>query len=181
MKTFTIEFPSKKVDAAGVYKNYLLNRLNDSYPELSIDGIDGPETYNSYQYIGPKENVGFGLSPTYHVSRYNPCNSCAGCPFACPFKFNTPKSYNLATDFQRAMKKLDDYAKYVRACREVDDIDYTYFGIPVKEHQSYIQVGNTIIPKRKNGGYYLGNLTKEQKTTITNIIVNINNITNVYE
>lgn len=178
MKTFTIEFPNKKVDATGVYKNYLLNRLNNAYPELSIDGIDGEETENSYQYIGPNNKVGFGLCPTYNVSRYNPCDSC---PFTCPFKFEEAKSYNIATDFQRAMKKLNDYANYVRATKNLkDDVDYTYFGIPVKEHQSYIQIGNTIIPKRK-GGYYLGNLSKEQKTTITNIIVNINNITNVYE
>lgn len=178
MKTFTIEFPNKKIDATGVYKNYLLNRLNDSYPELSIDGIDGIESENSYQYIGPRDKVGFGLSPTYNVSRYNPYLHGA---YTYPFKFEEAKSYNIATNLQRAMKKLHDYAEYVRATNYIrDDIDYMYFGIPVKEHQSYIQIGNIIIPKRK-GSYYLGNLSKEQKTTITNIIININNVTNVYE
>lgn len=177
MKTFTIEFPNQKIDATGIYKNYLLNRLNDAYPDLTIDGIDSEKTTNSYQYIGPRARVGFGTSPLFNVSRYNPCDTC---PFTCPFKFNELKNYNIATDFQRAMKKLNDYAEYVRMCKGLENsYDYKYFGIPVKEYQNYIQVGNTIIPKR-NGMYCFDNLTKTQKTTVTNVIVNINKITNIY-
>ena len=175
MKTFTIEFPNKKIDATGVYKNYLLNRLNDAYPELTLDGIDGEKTNNSYQYIGPKARVGFGTSPLFNVSRYTGNYSTLKYPY-----YSEPKSYNLATDFQKAMKKLNDYAEYMRMCNNLpDDYDFKYFGIPVKEHQNFIQIGNTIVPKRK-GNYYFDDLSSKQRTIVINVIVNINKVTNIY-
>lgn len=174
MKTFTIEFPNKKIDATGNYKNYLLNRLNSAYPEITIDGIDGEESETSYQYIGPGERVGFGLSPIYNVSRYS------SAPRYAPFKWSQPANYNIATDFQRAMKKLHDYAEHLRMINGLEDsYDFKYFGIPVKEYQHFVQVGNTIIPKRR-GCYCFDGLTKKQTTNVLNVIININKVTNIY-
>lgn len=88
-----------------MYKNYLLKRLALAYPELLIDGIDTEETPFSYQYIGPNDKIRFGAdiySPC-DVAKYRKCTYC-------PYKVD---NYNLATQFDLAMKKLDDYAKCV--------------------------------------------------------------------
>lgn len=163
MKSFTITLPNKKADARGVYKQYLLNQLNNSYPELTIDGIDGPETETSYQYIGPGERVGFGCNPRYHVSK------CM-----CPFN-NNCCNYNLATDFERALKKLHDYAEMRNLPR---GYDYKIGGLPVREYDSYVQVGNTIIPKRNNI-YCLENLSPYQRKFVLNFIMVVNKTTTV--
>lgn len=164
---FTITTPNKKADSKGVYKNYLLKRLLMSYPELVIDGIDTEETPYSYQYIGPNNKIRFGADyySRADVAKYN---KCAYCPYA--------ENYNLATQFELAMKKLDDYAKTQRNYSPLYDFKLED-GTPVREYKNFIQVGYKLIPKY-DGGYF-ARITPEEKTIVNNIIVMINNNTEI--
>lgn len=167
MKSFTISMPNMKADSKGVYKNYLLKRLLLSYPELTIDGIDSSESDYNYQYIGPNDRIIFGPSP------YSRCDISKYCNLRyCPF-FNITENYNIATDFEKAMKKLDDYYKEKYGYKKLYDFKLPD-GTPVKEYQNFIQIGYNIIPK-DNMYYYLNNLSEKNKTIINNFIVIINN------
>ena len=168
METFTITLPNKKADSKGIYKNYLLKRLLMSYPELTIDGIDSKETDNSYQYIGPNNSVLFGANyySKCDVAKYRECHYC-------PF-FNNPKNYNIATDFELAMKKLDDYYKQKYGYKKLYDFKLAD-GTPIKEYQNFIQIGHNIIPKN-NIYYTLNNMREKDRKTINNFIITINNI-----
>ena len=166
MNTFTINMPNFKADKKGVYKNYLLKRLLLTYPELTIDGIDTEETPYSYQFIGPNDRIMFGpyAYSKSDVSKYKTLR----------YLFNAePENYNIATDFERAMKKLDDYYK----CHKNNKCYYDFKladGTPVREYQNFIQIGYNLIPK-KNYQNYFNNLSKENKTLILNVITIINN------
>lgn len=168
-KYFTMTLPNKKCDKNGMYKNYLLKRLATAYPELLIDGIDTEETPFSYQYIGPNDKIRFG------ATLYSPCDvakyrKCTYCPY-------NEENYNLATQFELAMKKLDDYAKMQRKYQKplydfrLDD------GTPVKEYNNFIQVGYRLIPKY-NRAYILA-MPKKEQVVINNLIVMINNSTEI--
>lgn len=167
MKTFTITLPNKKADSEGVYKNYLLKRLLLSYPELTIDGIDSEETENSYQYLGPNSRIMFGANyySKCDVAKYQTCKYC-------PF-YNEPKNYDITTNFELAMKKLDEYSKQKYGYKKLYDF-VLEDGTPVKEYQNFIQVGRTIIPKN-NIRYTLNNLREKERIVINNFIVMINN------
>ena len=167
MKTFTITLPNKKADSEGVYKNYLLKRLLLSYPELTIDGIDSEETENSYQYLGPNSRIMFGANyySKYDVAKYQTCKYC-------PF-YNEPKNYDIATNFELAMKKLDEYSKQKYGYKKLYDF-VLEDGTPVKEYQNFIQIGRTIIPKN-NIRYTLNNLREKERIVINNFIIMINN------
>lgn len=166
MKSFTIELPNKKQDNNGFYKNYLIKRLLSSYPELTIDGIDTEETPYSYQYIGPSGRIGFG-SDYYTRCDVAKHKNCKYCPF------NKPENYNIATQFELAMKKLDDYAKLKRGYKPLYDF-LLPDGTPVREYSNFIQVGYNMIPKKGYHNYFNG-LSNEEKINITNIIIVINN------
>lgn len=167
MKTFTITLPNKKADSEGVYKNYLLKRLLLSYPELTIDGIDSEETENSYQYLGPNSRIMFGANyySKCDVAKYQTCKYC-------PF-YKEPKNYDIATNFELAMKKLDEYSKQKYGYKKLYDF-VLEDGTPVKEYQNFIQVGHTIIPKN-NIRYTLNNLREKERIAINNFIIMINN------
>lgn len=167
MKTFTITLPNKKADSEGAYKNYLLKRLLLSYPELTIDGIDSEETENSYQYLGPNSRIMFGANyySKCDIAKYKTCKYC-------PF-YNEPKNYDIATNFELAMKKLDEYSKQKYGYKKLYDF-VLEDGTPVKEYQNFIQVGRTIIPKN-NIRYTLNNLREKERIVINNFIVMINN------
>jgi len=167
MKTFTITLPNKKADSKGVYKNYLLKRLLLSYPELTIDGIDSEETENSYQYLGPNSRIMFGANyySKCDVAKYQTCKYC-------PF-YKEPKNYDIATNFELAMKKLDEYSKQKYGYKKLYDF-VLEDGTPVKEYQNFIQVGHTIIPKN-NIRYTLNNLREKERIAINNFIIMINN------
>lgn len=171
MTSFTISTPNSKCDSEGVYKNFLLKRLLLSYPELAIDGIDSEESPYSYQYVGPSNRIGFG------ASRYSPCDvakykKCTYCPFD-----NDVEDYNLATDFERALKRLDDYGKMTRGYKPLYDFKLED-GTPVKEYANFIQVGYKLIPKSNSLGY-IRSLPKEDRIVINNVIVMINNNTEI--
>ena len=165
MKSFTIGMPSAAIDSKGIYKNFLLKRLLQSYPELVIDGIDTEETPYSYQYIGPNDKIMFG---PYRYSR------CDVSKFKGLRYWFAPKNYDMATEFELAMKKLDDYYK------EMMEGEKRYYdfklpdGTPVKEYQNFIQIGYNMIPKK---GYrnYFSNLSNKSKTVINNAITIIIN------
>ena len=167
MKTFTITLPNKKADSEGVYKNYLLKRLLLSYPELTIDGIDSEETENSYQYLGPNSRIMFGANyySKCDVAKYQTCKYY-------PF-YEEPKNYDIATNFELAMKKLDEYSKQKYGYKKLYDF-VLEDGTPVKEYQNFIQVGHTIIPKN-NIRYTLNNLREKERIAINNFIIMINN------
>lgn len=167
MKSFTITLPNSKADSKGIYKNYLLKRLLLSYPELTIDGIDSPESEYSYQYIGPNDQILFGIQP-YSLCDVSKCKNFRYCPF-----FEREENYNIATDFERAMKKLDDYYKEKYGYKKLYDFKLPD-GTPVKEYQNFIQIGYNIIPKN-NMYYYLNNLRNKEKSVINNFIYIINN------
>lgn len=169
MKAFTITLPNKKANPNGEYKNYLLKRLLSSYPELVIDGIDTEETPFSYQYIGPNNMVRFGkdLFSNCDVAKYKECKYC-------PFK---TENYNMATQFELSMKRIDDYVKAKREYKPLYDFILDD-GTPVREYNNFIQVGYRLIPKNNLREYYL-NLPKKEKTIINNIIVMINNSTEI--
>lgn len=168
MKTFTITLPNKKADSEGVYKNYLLKRLLLSYPELTIDGIDSEETENSYQYLGPNSRIMFGANyySKCDVAKYQTCKYC-------PF-YEEPKDYNIATSFERAMKKLDEYYKQKYGYKKLYDFKLSD-GTPVKEYQNFIQIGYNIIPKN-NISYTLNNMKRKDLVIINKFIIAINNI-----
>lgn len=167
MKSFTISLPNQKADSEGIYKNYLLKRLFLSYPELTIDGIDTEETPSSYQYIGPNDRIMFGANyySKCDISKYRTCKYC---PFA-----DDIKNYDIATNFERAMKKLDEYYKTKKGYRQLYDFRLSD-GTPVKEYQNYIQIGYKLIPKN-NIRYTLNNLSDRDKKIINNFIFIINN------
>lgn len=171
MKSFTITTPNKKCDATGEYKNYLLKRLITSYPELVIDGIDTEETPFSYQYIGPNNKIRFGADyySRCDVAKYTKCRYC-------PFEYEE-ENYNLATQFELALKRLDDYAKAKRDYKALYDFRLAD-GTPVREYNNFIQVGYKLIPKNDLRGYFY-NLPKEEKTVINNVIIMINNSTEI--
>lgn len=164
MKSFTISMPNKKADSTGSYKNYLLKRLIVSYPELTIDGIDSEESAFSYQYIGPNDRVYFGPSICSN------CDVSKGL-FYCPF-YKGVENYDMATNFERALKKLNDYCKNKYGYKKLYDFKLPD-GTPVKEYQNFIQIGYNLIPK-DNMYYYLNHLNKKQENTI-NIFINIIN------
>ena len=167
MKTFTITLPNKKADSEGVYKNYLLKRLLLSYPELTVDGIDSEETENSYQYLDPNSRIMFGANyySKCDVAKYQTCKYC-------PF-YDEPKNYDIATNFELAMKKLDEYSKQKYGYKKLYDF-VLEDGTPVKEYQNFIQIGRTIIPKN-NIRYTLNNLREKERIVINNFIIMINN------
>lgn len=168
MKTFTITLPNKKADSKGEYKNYLLKRLLTSYPELVIDGIDTEESPYSYQYIGPSDRIVFGSQyyTTADVSKYMSCKYC-------PFFEEEEENYNIATEFELAMKKLDKYYKEKYGYKKLYDFRLSD-GTPVKEYQNFIQIGYKLIPKN-NIRYTLNNLSDRDKKIVNNFIFIINN------
>ena len=172
MKHFTISLPNSKVDSKGEYKNFLLKRLLQSYPELVIDGIDTEESPYSYQYVGPSERILFGPCPysIADVCRYR--NKFQYLPI---IEEDNIEDYNIATNFERAMRKLDKYYKEKYGYKKLYDFKLAD-GTPVKEYQNFIQVGYNLIPKN-NMYNYLNNLSEENKITIINFIVTINNTT----
>lgn len=170
MKSFTISTPNSKCDSEGVYKNYLLKRLLLSYPELTIDGIDSEESPYSYQYIGPSNRIQFGSNhSSCNVAKYKKCTYC-------PLNDDV-EDYNLATNFERALKRLDDYGKSIRGYKPLYDFKLGD-GTPVKEYANFIQVGYKLIPKTNSLGY-IRSLPKEERYVINNIIIMINNITEI--
>lgn len=168
-KYFTVTLPNKKCDKKGMYKNYLLKRLALAYPELLIDGIDTEETPFSYQYIGPNDKIRFG------ADIYSPCDVAKyyKCTY-CPYKVD---NYNLATQFDLAMKKLDDYAKMRRSCHKPLYDFRLPDGTPVKEYGNFIQVGYKLIPKYNRN--YIISMPEEDQAIINNIIIMINNSTEI--
>ena len=95
---------------------------------------------------------------------------CTYCPFA-------EENYSLATQFELAMKKLDDYAKLRRDYRKPLYDFRLPDGTPVKEYGNFIQVGYKLIPKYNRG--YIMSLPREEKTIINNVIIMINNNTEI--
>jgi len=171
MRHFYIQFPNKGIDKTGVYKNYLLNRLNQAYPELTIDGIDTKETPFSYQYVGPNDILGIGNG------------YCSRCDVAGSIMNRYPKlertytpTYNLATEFQLAMKKLDDYYKMKKDYKPLYDF-LLDDGTPVREYNNFIQVGYRLIPKYGSPAYF-AKLNTEDRKAVNSIIVVVNKITN---
>ena len=166
MKTYmTFTMPNKKCDKNGEYKNYLLKRLALAYPELTIDGIDTEESPFSYQYIGPNDKVVFGANyySRADVSKYRECRYCP---------FYKEENYNLATQFELAMKKLDDYVKRHRDYKPLYDFKLAD-GTPVREYSNFIQVGYKLIPKNNYCNFY-NSLSEKDKKYINNIIIVIN-------
>ena len=172
MKHFTISLPNSKVDSKGEYKNFLLKRLLQSYPELVIDGIDTEESPYSYQYVRPNERILFGPCPysIADVCRYR--NKFQYLPI---IEEDSIEDYNIATNFERAMRKLDKYYKEKYGYKKLYDFKLAD-GTPVKEYQNFIQIGYNLIPKN-NMYNYLNSLSEENRITIINFIITINNTT----
>lgn len=182
MKTYIFELPEKKYDNKGFLKNAVINHIAEKYPFLSMDGIDGPKTYKSLQYAGPGDFITLGLSDKYDISFirkndwYNGCSSCDN--YHCPFSsLKKPEKYNLLSQFDIAMKKIDEYAKSKGYALD-KGYDYKWFGLPVRIYQNFVQIGMTIIPKK--GDYFIlpDTLTEKEITTINTVIYNINIIVN---
>ena len=83
----------------------------------------------------------------------------------------------MATQFELAMKRLDDYAKTQRDYAPLYDFRLED-GTPVREYANFIQVGYKLISKNNFAGYYRS-LPKEEKTVINNIIIMVNNSTEI--
>lgn len=168
MKSYIFELPEKKHDNKGFLKNFVINHIANKYPFLTMDGIDGPKTESSLQYAGPGDFITLGMHPHYHVSSMKKC-------YDCPFKQS--EKINLLSDFDIAMKKLDDFANNTGQYLD-KGYDYKWFGTPVRIYQNFVQIGMTIIPKK--GDYFIlpDNLSEKEITTINNVILNINIIVN---
>ena len=83
----------------------------------------------------------------------------------------------MATQFELSMKRLDDYVKAKRNYEPLYDFRLDD-GTPVKEYNNFIQVGYRLIPKNNLRSFYY-NLPKKEQTVINNIIVMINNNTEI--
>lgn len=182
MKSYIFELPEKKYDNKGFLKNLVINHIAEKYPFLTMDGIDGPKTETSLQYAGPGDFISLGVHPKYHISSvkkndwYNGCSNCFN--YKCPFNaLNRPEKINLLSDFDIAMKKLDEYANSTGQYLD-KGYDYKWFGTPVRIYQNFIQIGMTIIPKK--GDYFIlpEDLSQKEITIINNVIYNINIIVN---
>ena len=75
------------------------------------------------------------------------------------------------------MKILVDYALLRRDYRKPLYDFRLPDGTPVKEYGNFIQVGYKLIPKYNRG--YIMSLPREEKTIINNVIVMINNNTEI--
>jgi hypothetical protein len=166
---FTIKFPRKKVDPKGTYKNYLLHRLIDSYPELLIAGIDNNNEYDprGYQYVGPSEEILI----VNEIDRPKGYMNVMG--ISNRFRKNMTRNgvnvpeFDLGTEPQKIMAMIDRLIKRQNGYKKLYDFKLPD-GTPVKEYDNFIQVGFEIIPKE--GTYrFLETLNKTNKKRVTTI------------
>ena len=171
MEKFTISMPNKKADPNGIYKDYLLKRLLMSYPELAIAGIDADRDYSSsYRFVGPNDRILFGPCA---FSKADVTRCCKDGYLYCPF-LRDVENYDIATNFELTMKKLDDYYKERYGYKKLYDFKLPD-GTPVKEYQNFIQIGYKLIPKN-NIRNTLNSLTDREKIVINTFIITINNM-----
>lgn len=180
MKTYLFELPEKKYDNKGFLKDLVINHIAEKYPFLTMDGIDGPKTHSSLQYAGPGDFIALGASPKYDFCTIrkndwyntNISECCYNCPFS-PLNCKKPEKYNLLSQFDIAMKKIDEYAQ--RTGKTFDKgYDYKWFGLPVRIYQNFVQIGMTIIPKKNDLFILPDNLTEKEIININNVIYTIN-------
>lgn len=162
MKNFIITLPNKDKDPKGSLKNFLAEQIITKYPYLSVAGIDKPNNNPGIQFAGPGDAFTFGASRTHDVSW-----------IAKPFVRAVPKAktYDLYDNFFEAMQAIDSYAS---RNEDKDILDGYIFNKPYRIYDSFIQIGNEIIPKY-NRNYY-NSLPSAQKNVLNLVIVNITNI-----
>ena len=141
-------------------KSYLTNNAKKAFPWLFSSSYSNTRDFIN-EYYGPLAKTNFTTSRN---------NVCYNCPFA---KSVNKSKYDL-DDLDSAIYKLQNY----RNNHDVDDYDYSLFGVPVKVYQNFIQIGYTIIPKDKYGHLMIVAIPKEERTTIIDIITKIELYTN---
>lgn len=165
MKSFIVTMPSYDIDPKQELKNFLINRVADTCKWLN------PE--KTLSDVGYGERVAFDYSPYLSIRKGNGYTPLYSLPESI---YPKKKNYNLYTDFDAAMAKLAYYAEEANKPLE-RGYDFKWFGQPVRITQPFIQIGNTIIP-RKDSARYLAALSPIEQTNITNIIIKINTIVN---
>lgn len=162
MKTnFIITLPNKTEDPKGILKNFLAKRIMNKYSHLTVAGIDNPINAYGIQYAGPKDAFTFGASDKHDVSWIAE---------AFADRVPTYKNFNLYSEFFSAMDALDKYAKSEKAKK--DNFDGMLFDKPYKVYDSFVQIGNKIIPKY-NESYFNNNFDDDYKTDLTLITIKI--------
>lgn len=161
MENFIITLPNKNIDPKGALKNYLAEKIITKYPYLSVSGIDKPNNNPGIQFAGPGDAFTFGSSKSHDVSW-----------IAKPFTYLVPKAkkYDLYDNFYEAMAAIDNYAK---RNENKDILDGYIFGKPYRIYDSFIQIGNEIIPKYNRS--YFESLSTPKKNVINLVITNITN------
>lgn len=178
MKRFYIELPSKEQDNKGALKDMLVKNILTRFPFLSVDGVDTPlNKRSSVQYAGPGDFITFGDSPIADVAAKRKRRSFWDIIRGekAMIVNNTPK-INLYDDFDEAIERLEQYAEEKKIKLD-KGYDFKWFGKPVRFYQNFVQIGNEIIPRYNNRSYF-DMLDDERKASITNVIVQINLITN---
>lgn len=172
MKQFTIGLPNAHVDNNGSFKNAILNKIADTFPFFKWDMNNDKEF--DLQYAGPSDRLIFDFN--YEKPKFYAFNRRFWNPFNA---FKTKKSvehYNY-TDLNRAMYKLHKYAEEYNDYLNDPGYDYiNEYGEPVRIYKHFIQIGDTIIPFKNYGAYFLTPKKKETQkimNTIINIVINI--------
>lgn len=172
MKTYLFELPNKNYDNKGILKNTVINHIAEKYPFLTMEGIDTPKSEYAMQYAGPGDFIVLWEDGMPNISGLPKTQATLMNEFG--FKH---EKYNLLDQFDIAMKKIDDYAK-AKGYSLDKGYDYKWFGLPVRIYQNFVQIGMTIIPKKKDRYILPTSLTKQEITQINNVIYNINIIVN---
>lgn len=171
MKRITIGLPNTSVDNNGSFKNDILNKIADTFPFFKWDMDDNKET--DLRYAGPCDRLIFDFDnhPKFYAFNrrfWNPFNL-----------FKTPKivEHYTYSDLNRAMYKLHKYAEQYQDYLNDPGYDYiNEFGEPVRIYKHFIQIGDTIIPFKNYGAYFLSPKKKETQKIMNTIINIVNNI-----
>lgn len=160
MNIFGIKLPSKKADAAGDLKNFLVKKIITKYPWLSIEGIDEPfgSPFASINFAGPGDVITFGTSKTHDVSWIS------GDLIAPKYHTNI---FDLGFEFDKAMSAFERFAKENKM---QENFDGYFFNKPYKIYDDFIQIGRKIYPKT---GFNPFKVEKEDIPTLEMLILDI--------
>ena len=167
MNKFYIKLPSANIDPKGALKSFLVNKMLSAKPWLRYAGIDTPRVERGIQYASADDYIVFDSSATFDVDWAKSSDLSESTKRYIPV-------YDLYTDFNSAINKLESYARAKCPFFSEPDYDFKYFGQPVKVFDNYVQIGLNIIP-RKNTRAYLSALPGATIDSITEVIVKINN------
>jgi hypothetical protein len=185
-KSFAVTIPKANVDPYLIYKQALVNKLIEKYPQLTVAGLDAPfyttggVEIKGINYAKPGHTITFGTSKSFDVNWVKNNNFLQG---------NVPvhdlkNEWNTVMDkleaFAEARKPKQSYNPYIRtyssgcSCFKSNmPANYVYVaGNLVEIYDNFIKVGYTIIPRYAKPETF-SRYTSYQLETIKTIVVTI--------